>query len=314
MIELRKDYILDRWVILSEGRKDRPREFKKKAFVESEGVCYFCNGNEHLTPPEIGRIEENGKWKLRWFLNKFPFILKHGSPELKKKGLLEFGNSYGYHEIIVETPEHKKQFANHSVKDIADILNVVSNRIKELSTKKGVKYVAVFKNHGPEAGTSIIHSHMQIAAYNKIPTLVMEETKRSIKGSRCIYCNIIKKEGKSKRAIYQNKSFIAFTPFASRFNYEAWIFPKKHYNNFTEMPQDILLHLAEIMKKIFSRLAVINPSYNFFLHYAPKGKKLHFHIEITPRIATWGGFEIQTGEIVNSVKPEEAARFYRERI
>ena len=65
------------------------------------------------------------------------------------------------------------------------------------------------------------------------------------------------------------------------------------------------------MKRIFTRLAAINPSYNFLLHYAPKGQKLHFHIEITPRIATWGGFEIQTEEIVNSVKPEEAARFYR---
>jgi len=311
MIELRKDYILDRWVILSEGRKYRPKEFKKKAFVKSEGICYFCPGNEKLTPKEIGRIEENGKWKIRWFLNKFPFVLKHGNPMLKKKGIFEYGSSYGYHEIIVETPNHKKQFADHSVKDIVDVLRVSSNRISELSKKKGIKYVAVFKNYGPDAGTSLIHSHMQLAAYNKIPTLVEEEAKKSIKGGKCLYCPIIKQEWKSKRAVFQNNSFVSFAPFASRFNYEAWIFPKKHYNSITEMPKKEIMDLADMMKKIFSRLAAFNPSYNFFLHYAPKGRKLHFHIEITPRIATWGGFEMQTGEIVNSVKPEEAAKFYR---
>ncbi len=309
MIELRKDYILDRWVIISEKRKDRPKEFKKQILVKS-GICYFCPGNEDLTPKEIGRIEKNGKWKIRWFPNRFPFVLAYGRPELKKKGQLEYGNSYGYHEIIVETPEHKKQFSEHSIKEISYILNVISNRINDLSKKKGIKYVAVFKNHGSDAGTSLIHSHLQVAAYNKIPSLVKDEADLSTKGSKCRYCSIINREGKSNRSIFQNKSFVSFAPFASRFNYEVWIFPKKHYSNITEMPQKDILNLAEIMKKIFSRLKVINPSYNFFLHYAPKGQKLHFHIEVTPRIATWGGFELQTGEIVNSVKPEEAAKFY----
>jgi hypothetical protein len=38
---------------------------------------------------------------------------------------------------------------------------------------------------------------------------------------------------------------------------------------------------------------------------------LHFHIEVTPREATWSGFEYCSGTIINSVSPEDAAKFYR---
>ena len=55
----------------------------------------------------------------------------------------------------------------------------------------------------------------------------------------------------------------------------------------------------------------INASYNFFLHYAPGKNDLHLHIEITPRTATWAGFEFSTNSTINSVMPEDAARFYK---
>ncbi len=312
MIELRKDYILNRWVIISEGRKDRPREFRKQAQLKQEGVCYFCPSNESLTPKEIGRVEENGRWKIRWFLNKFPFVLAEGSPAFKRKGLFESGNAYGFHEILVETQEHDKQFSGATPAEMAAVFRVIVGRIKELSARKGIKYVAVFKNHGPDGGTSLVHSHLQVVAYNKIPTLVQEEVKKSTKG-KCAYCRVIKQESKSPRALFENSSFVSFAPFASRFNYEAWVFPRKHYKSIIELSDKELTDLAEMMKKILGKLAAaINPSYNFFIHNAPKGNNLHFHIEITPRIATWAGFEFQTGEVVNSVSPESAARFYRE--
>ena len=59
-LELRKDYLLDRWVIIAEKRSKRPRQFEKSKI--KEGICDFCPGNEHLTPKEISRVEEQGKW------------------------------------------------------------------------------------------------------------------------------------------------------------------------------------------------------------------------------------------------------------
>ena len=76
MLELRKDYILERYVIIAEKRKIRPKEFVKKEELVDPKVCVFCPGNEKLTPPEIGRVEKKGKWQIRWFPNKFPFVDK----------------------------------------------------------------------------------------------------------------------------------------------------------------------------------------------------------------------------------------------
>ena len=61
-MELRKDYILDRWVYIATNRSKRPKEFRKEEKLEKEKICFFCPGNEELTPPEIGRVEKNGKW------------------------------------------------------------------------------------------------------------------------------------------------------------------------------------------------------------------------------------------------------------
>lgn len=311
MLELRKDYILDRWVIIAQERKIRPREFRKQEKLKETKICAFCPGNEKLTPAETGRLPYKNSWLIRWFPNKFPFLDTKGKPSIKQKDYLTKAYPYGYHEVIAETPNHNKQLSDLSISHIAKLLKIYALRIKELSNKKGIKYVVILKNHGRMAGTSLIHSHTQVTAYNKIPESVNDEIKASIKGKKCEYCKIIKKEEKSGRFVEGNKNFIAFCPFASRYNYEIWVFPKKHIKNIIDFDDNELIDLAKIMKKILLKIKKLNADYNFCLHYAPKQKDLHFHIEICPRIAVWGGFELATNTIINSVRPEKAAKFYR---
>jgi len=311
MLELRKDYILDRWVIISEKRSKRPKQFHKIEVKKNERVCYFCPGSESFTPHEIGRIEERGKWKIRWFPNKFPAVSDKGSPQLSKKGIADHGAAYGYHEVIVETPTQKKQLDELSADHIAQVLRVYAERITTLSKKKGIKYVLVFKNHGREGGTSIIHSHSQVIAYNLVPEVVKQEAQRSVKSGKCSYCDILTKERKSPRLVKENKTCLAICPYASRFNYEVWLFPKKHLKNITDFDEQHITDMAKLLKHVLSRLRSVTDSYNFALHYSPQGKNLHFHIEVCPRIATWGGFEIGSGHIINSISPESAARFLR---
>ncbi len=308
---IRKDYILDRWVYYATERKNRPKEFKSAAVKDESKICFFCPSNEHLTPPEIGRVEFKGGWKMRWFLNKFPAVERKGSAGLRQKKLFSEGSSYGTHEVIVETQHHKSQLADLPVQQIRELLEVFKFRIRELGRQKGIKYVEIFKNHGKDAGTSLFHSHTQVIALPQVPSLVAEEAEAVKKYRKCPYCEIIRHESKSKRKIFETKSVIAFAPFASRFNYEAWIFVKQHKKTMEELEENELQGLALALKKILSKLKKINASYNFFTHYAPSGEDLHFHIEITPRMATWGGFEISTGATINSVLPEDAARFYR---
>jgi UDPglucose--hexose-1-phosphate uridylyltransferase len=308
---LRKDYLLDRWVFYATARKNRRMEFKAQPeTVVNKGTCFFCPGNEKLTPPEIGRVEYQNDWKIRWFPNKFPAVELKGNPKIKTKNrFFSEAKNYGAHEVIVETREHEKELWDLDVEHIKEIFEVYILRIKALSKLKGVKYVVVFKNHGSNAGTSLVHSHTQIATMPVLPKEVVDEIDAS-KG-KCPYCKIIKLEAKSKRKIVENKSVVAFAPFASRFNFEAWIFPKRHVKNITDMDEKELYDMASALKKILLKLKELNASYNFYLHYAPAGYDLHFHIEIIPRLAKWGGFEYSSGAVINSVLPEDAASFYR---
>ncbi|MFH0978556.1 MAG: galactose-1-phosphate uridylyltransferase [Candidatus Woesearchaeota archaeon] len=308
-MELRKDYILDRWVIISEARAKRPKQFEDVKQQKEIGTCFFCPGNEGNTPPEIGRLAENDKWTIRWFPNKFPASSKEGKPEIEKDMFFTHGAAYGSHEVIAETPDHDKQLADLTVDHLAKILKVYSNRIVELS--KEAKYVLVFKNQGEAAGTSIIHTHTQVVSLNLVPPLVTDEVKAARKFKSCPYCEIIKKEKQSARFIFENASFVAIAPYASRFNYEAWILPRKHMKSITEFSEQEFKECAELLHKILAKLASIQADYNFVLHYSPKKADLHFHIELLPRIANWAGFEFLSNIIINSMPPEKAAEFYK---
>ena len=320
-MELRKDYILDRWVIISENRSKRPHQFEKvktdKVKLDNkpktEDKCFFCPGNEETTPEEVGRIEENNKWKMRWFKNKFPITNRKGNPKIHTDNkFYTVGSAYGDHLIIVETPDHDKQLIDLSKKDLVQLMKVYSTIIDNFGSQADIKYVNVFKNKGKDAGTSIIHSHSQAISLNKLPSTIEEKISAIKKFTHCPYCEIIESEKKSDRRCFENNNFIAFTPYASRFKYEIWLLPKTHHHNIRDFSQDELRDLAEILKKILIKLNTLNASYNFVIVYSPEGEDLHFHIEILPRIGNWAGYELGSNIIANTVSPENAASFYRE--
>ena len=179
---IRKDYILDRWVYYAIKRGKRPHEFKSSEVKASGKNCLFCPTNENLTPPEIGRVEYKGGWKIRWFLNKYPAVSNKKNSFFKKKNFFSSNKnffsesySYGVHEIIAETSHHKSQLADLPVNQIRELLEVYRFRVKVLSRVKGIKYVQIFKNHGKDAGTSLVHSHSQVVALPQISPLINDE-------------------------------------------------------------------------------------------------------------------------------------------
>src|SRR3989344_4958613 len=128
---IRKDYILDRWIYYAAERKKRPMEFKQEEHINQSKICFFCPGNEHLTPPEIGRVEYKNAWRIRWFPNKFPALELKGNAKIKTKNrFLKEGEAYGMHEIIAETIYHKKQLADLSIEHIKELFDIYILRIK----------------------------------------------------------------------------------------------------------------------------------------------------------------------------------------
>ncbi len=316
MNELRKDYLLDEWVIIAAGRGKRPNDFTQKQEAEEEtGTCFFCPGNEHLTPPEISRVEADGKWAIRVFPNKFPAVSKDEAEP--SGGLLSMQAAYGVHEIVADTNDHAKTLSDMPVEHIVCVFDVYMERIEALSADERTKYVAVFKNHKKMAGASLSHSHTQIISTSMLPPLVRREAdavrQYSADHGSCPHCDAWRGELQGDRRIADDEYTAAFAPYASRFNFEAMVLPKRHVANFSDLDGEERISFCATLKNILVRLrnGLGDPGYNYFLHYAPGAEDLHFHLKICPKLSTWAGFEHTTGIIINTMPPETAAAFYR---
>ncbi len=67
MIEIRKDYLLKRYVILATERAKRPNDFVQKNNNDSspKETCPFCPENEAMVPKVFDEIKEGGKYKAK---------------------------------------------------------------------------------------------------------------------------------------------------------------------------------------------------------------------------------------------------------
>jgi UDPglucose--hexose-1-phosphate uridylyltransferase len=185
----------------------------------------------------------------------------------------------------------------------------------------------VFKNHGSIAGASLEHTHSQLIALPEVPIAVLEEIEGAQRfyayKERCIFCDIISEEvSRRTRLVCENPKFVAIAPYAPRFPFETWIFPKAHLPRYEEGPREVYESLAHILSELLLRInkALRNPPYNYILHTSPFNDPhsgdishlYHWHIEVMPRLTKVAGFEWGSGFYINPTPPEEAAQFLRE--
>lgn len=340
MTELRHDPIQRRWVIIATDRSKRPTDFLQESASIPEGAfCPFCEGHEDKTPPEISALRRNGGgpngpgWSVRVIPNKFPALMIEGGLERKAVGIYDRMRGIGAHEVIVETPDHRVDLADMSVDDLTTLLGVYRDRLSDLLKDRRFKYILIFRNHGALAGASLAHAHTQIIATPVTPLQVAVELESAkahhLIKERCLFCDIIAQEiDESRRIVYLDESYIAYTPYASRFPFEIQLAPREHRHSFAEVSTPELAPLARAMKDVLSRLrtALKDPPYNFVFHTAPNTETthrragywqslpfdFHWHVEILPRLTRVAGFEWGTGFYINPTAPEDAARFLRE--
>jgi len=336
MNELRKDPIIDNWVIISAERKKRPFDLNIRTEEKKKDYCVFCEGNEEKTPPEKfafrkeGTLENAPGWKVRVVPNKFPALkMEYEKSIVEKVGIYEKMNGLGVHEVIIETPHHWENFDKLSIDDIVLILKTYQQRYLSIFEDERIKYILIFKNYGINGGASLEHSHSQLIATPIIPKRIDEELNGSSKyfnlKKRCIFCEYINQEMQFKdRIIKETGKYVAISAFAARFPFETWILPKFHSAYYEEISDDEIFDLARMMKEILFRInnKLNNPPYNFIIHTAPSkklstdewtdlDKKYHWHIEIIPRLTKIAGFEWGTGFYINPISPEEAAKLLR---
>jgi len=329
--EVRKDYLLNRWVVIAKDRGKRPTDFVKKETTQNQGVCPFCPGNEQLTPPAVliyrqdngeirKEIDHNGNrpkdWVVRVVPNAYPAFTPPDNNITPCKTECIAEEAAGHHEVVIESPIHDEHPGVVRPKQLLHVLNACLDRLTTLSSKPYVKHVAIFKNHGREAGASLSHTHTQLIAMPFIPPIIRGELEASRKHwtqqKSCLLCDILEKERNSPRFIWENNSFIAFAPWASVNPLEFWLMPKQHSSNLANINKTELKDLAQAMRVCMGGLCALinNPPYNFGFH-TTIGKDArdfyHWHLEVYPRLAVWAGFEKSTGVFINAISPEDSA-------
>lgn len=274
------DVKTQRWVIIAPGRTSRPDKVEPKS---NGGVCPFCVGNEHLTPPEVYRIGPGEKDTPGWFVrvvpNKFPIT--------------------DIHEVIIHSPDDKNDIEKLPLDQVTRVLTAYRDRYL---AHQDDGQVLIFCNHGFHAGASLKHPHSQLAV---IPKQINLDTL-----SREPIANVVE----------ENKRFVTYCPDFSQWPFEVWIAPKDGGGKFGEIGNEDVADLAMVLQITLQKLEKVAASpplglkpgeqefvYNYYIYHLE-----NWYIRITPRFIHRAGFELGTGLSVNVVDPVETARILRE--
>ncbi len=332
MGELRRDPVVGRWVIVETESPLRPENFEKEKHHWKGDGCPFCYGNEHQTPPEIEALRDpktlpdTPGWQVRVVPNKFPALQIEGDIDRRGLGIYDMSNGVGAHEVIIQSPYHNKEIPDLLDVEVENIIKICCRRTEDLKKDRRFKYILLFKNYGPSAGASLAHPHIQLIALPMIPKNPAEEIQGALEyfefRERCLFCDMLRQEKQEKtRVVVENKYFIAFCPFVSRFTFEVWIMPKIHNSFYCAVAKSSaeITDLAKILKEVLQRLRITlsDPAYNFIIHTSPVNQDeelahYHWHIEIMPTLTRVAGFEWGTGFYIVSTPPELAAKYLRE--
>lgn len=329
MPEWRKDPIVDRWVIIATERGKRPLDYKEIVEEKKSQECPLCEGNEKQTPPEIIAYRENGTakdtpgWWVRVVPNKFPALQIEGELSRQHRGIYNYMNGVGAHEVIIESASHIDGMNMQTEKQVEEIIWIWRERSMDLRKDARLKYIQIFKNNGSAGGASLEHTHSQLIATPLVPS----DIKQEIEGMKdyanrhgsCVVCDMIRQEiSEQDRLVIDSNHFLSFSPFASRFPFETWIVPKEHQYDFGQIREEQVRDLALVLRSSLSKLSLMikNMPYNMVLHTTPvnlqEERHYHWHIEIMPRLTLMAGFELGTGYFINPTPPEMAAQALRE--
>jgi UDPglucose--hexose-1-phosphate uridylyltransferase len=121
------------------------------------------------------------------------------------------------------------------------------------------------------------------------------------------------------RVVEENDHFLAATFYAARFPFETWVYPKNHESQFELTSKTSMRDFAQILCSTLEKInkTLDNPPLNMYIHTLPTisedSSSYHWHLEITPRISNFGGFELGSDIIINVMSPEEAADYLRKK-
>ena len=335
MSQYRYDPLHNQWVIIAPERLKRPN-IKPLEFTHKEQApCPFCEGRESLTPSEIfavakgePREKDAPGWYTRVVPNLYHAVAIEQEFHFAKNGLYESADGFGAHEVIIDTPDHHARFDRMNHVSLVDYLHTLQTRLRDLRKDARIQYIQLFKNSGLLAGATMEHPHTQLIGMPFVPPSVADTFSREkcyqAEHRRPLLSDLLSQTlNEKERVVTQNRDFVLYAPYASRFAFELAITPRHTRSSLAACSDEELDSLAGILKQAFTALHnllgnAIPYNLNFKeipsnLGYTPEQESSSLMtLNIVPRIYQMGGYELASGMMINPVEPEYCARLYRE--
>jgi UDPglucose--hexose-1-phosphate uridylyltransferase len=271
--ELRRDPLSGRLVVIAPIRASRPGTFRRREpridHSEAES-CPFCAGHEEQTPPESLRLPVAGQWRIRVVPNLYP--------------------AFAGQEVVVHSPRHVHFLTELSDDDVALIARAWQARA---AARGG--YLHAFVNEHALAGASLPHSHSQLVWLAGPPP----ELTREIERHGCPLCD---PPGGGGLVVAERGGVCVRAAWAGRTPYELLVQPIEHESDPWLSPR--LATALQLAVEGLRRLHDVEGAcpMNLWLHASD-----HWHLEVVPRLTTFGGVELGAGIYVNPLRPEDAA-------
>jgi len=329
MSEIRQNIATRQWVIIAPNRGKRPEDLQSASRPERElpdrdANCPFCPGNEHMLPGITLEVPGPGSdgWQTRVVPNKFPALTRERNPRRYSRDIYKAMPGYGQHEVIIETPRHDQDIPQMSVEEVKTLVETYHKRYVDAMKDDHHMMTIIFRNHGWQAGPSLLHPHSQLIATGIVPRAIRRREEEALRyfdeRGQCVFCDILAFEIRDRRrVILENDTFLAFVPFAAEVPFEVWIVPRRHQAGFGEISDEekagLAYALREVLAGLHSRLG--DPDYNYVVNSSGRHRAgephLHWHLRIRPRLTIPAGFEIGSGMAINPSIPEEDAAFLK---
>lgn len=313
--ELRRDPLLDEWVVVAGHRQAR-------TFHPPTSECPLCP----TRGDQLSEIPESD-YDVVVFENRFPSLTMDAQVEdaLGPGTLPGFGRC----EVVCFTSAHSSSLASVDGERMRLVLEAWIDRDRALSEIDGIEFVFVFENRGMEIGVTLSHPHGQIYGYPFVPPrdAQMRRAARDYRErtGRPLYGDVLQAEiDDGRRILYDGEHWIAFVPRAARWPFEVQLFTKRpvmylrdldegEREEFSTVYLSLLRSLDDVLGVPMPYIAAWHPAP---VHAGDEDSRLFLEVFSLRRAAEklkyLAGSESAAWVWINDISPERAAEALRD--
>ncbi len=316
--EIRRDVLLDDWVVVASHRQTRTH-------LPPSDQCPLC-------PSTADRLTEipADDYDVVVFENRFPSFAENvADVALGQPGeLFARRAGRGRCEVVCFTADHDTSFASLTPTRVRTVVEAWVDRTEALSKLPGVEQVFPFENRGEEIGVTLSHPHGQVYAYpfvTPVTRRMLDSAREHLAATgRNLFDDVLAAEVEAEvRVVRRTDHWTAFVPAAARWPFEVHLYPNRRVPDLTALDNDQRADFCQLYLEVLRRLDGlfgVQMPYIAAWDQAPVHSDrdlaaLHLRLFSTRRAPTklkyLAGSESGMGVFINDIPPEQAAELLR---